>query len=107
MDAAESPVGVKDRESVGEWRFVLAIYVNRYRCGFIVISCPGTRNESKGLVTGDRGLKGFTRKNRGCCLLEEREVPALPGCDCFRIGIACETAVLLVDVGCCEGLAVS
>ncbi len=48
MDAAESPVGVKDRESVGEWRFVLAIYVNRYRCGFNIMPWNGEREQRAG-----------------------------------------------------------
>ena len=34
-------------------------------------------------------------------------MPALPGYDCFWIGTACETVVLLVDVGFCARLAVS
>lgn len=44
---------------------------------------------------------------RGCCELEGREVSARSGCDCFGIRCACTTLVLLVDVGFCEGLAVS
>ena len=34
-------------------------------------------------------------------------MPALPGEDCFWITTAYRTAVLLVDVGFCEGFAVS
>lgn len=46
---------------------------------------------------------------QGCCLLEGREVPALPGYGCFWIRIACMTVVvvLLVTVGFCERLVVS
>lgn len=44
---------------------------------------------------------------RECYLLEGIEVSALPGYDCFWIRTACETGVLLVDVGFCARFAVS